>query len=1331
MSSLGKIELIQNSEGHERVYFLPGGPLDKSESSYLDLVGADPVELKSNEAFQLSFDKAESGEYHRILFPQNIVIHDPEFELLHEAQQRGFAVSVWMTPHFFLRLKLKRLQELKELGVSLEVLVVAGEENSLDSVFQRMGEDKLTITFLMTKDLKADEAFQKLSKSKHQLYFYFPTPKEKDPRVLSVQQIKDRLDQLKTKFPQLRLERRSGLDVYDSRISEDRELEPMIPPEIVTAVADSDVALSVIIPSYNNCLYLSVVVKHLTRQDLDPRRYEIILVDDGSDDGTFEHFKDFAQTHEGQFNFKLIYFPRKQARQMGDDQFRASVARNLGVKYADGEIYSFLDSDILVPPNYLSHLIELHKGYEVVQGRRLELLKQKSHSQTEYLEVCPDKDTYAVDHGFWIDFLSDSRPWNDIESGWRYVCTHSLSVRAETFKNVGWFRKTFAFYGYEDSELGYRLWQHGARFKRNDHVVYHLYHADARSEFNNSHLRKLMLLANTAPIFYVNTLDNDVYDKLKYLFDDFFRLKSLLYPVVQPVKKMLSQGFYIFLATLWMLSFFVKRILAAGLRFVLSPWNLLTKHRLRTQFHEQLPKGLRGRILNCRNWNQFNKPLSLLRFYYLERDDELQGDFLQSVMRATNGHYDGIVFPESLLDLEDAHEILEFAKSKISHVVVEVNQSRLSDPSARLKIEALATDFAVHLIVDKYDDVIIPEIHRLLSFDHALLVLNLTRWIGAAGFLEALGSEYWSQVTLRSRPQTVEIEKSMHADQIFDQLYFLKRYCPEFIIQPEPGKPLHAFDKERPCMEMVSSYEVGTSEAPRIRLSVIVHHAESHIGLETVLNHLKSQDLSQDHLEIIWVSDGVEEERAAKELAYFMNHCESINFKMIHIPKSEDQPLETVESRREFSYFVGAEEARGEVLSFVTSETVWRKNTASDLLEKHRGYDVVQSQFFQAPREAAHAQAETWSPNQLKEIALSQFLDPSDYDVGQSELTEAWTVVGTQGVSVKRESYFWVGGLRPSYFGTGFAFLELAQRFYQAGASIYLNSRLFSQYFIGKSHDDVRRYALSSGARMLYSETLSPAVHAKTLTVGSFFRTPKSTSNFVSDLGQELRGWVDGFISILLFFTQDLAISWKLARSKSTDFRINGLERLYYRWIHPIYFKAKYLPDHANSLFSKVYIFWVKYMPGTTRMYFARLFYPIVYFFIHLPGKFYPLVNLIQFKILHPMRGLARFAYTKSRTGLVKVGLTLVWMKSYSVIGTKHVLVYLSVRSKHMFRITNFLIQRELKYSVLRVQRLVRAVFWKLFALLHPFRKAYYFCRFQWEKRFKKPIPPKVAGRSS
>ena len=117
--------------------------------------------------------------------------------------------------------------------------------------------------------------------------------------------------------------------------------------------------LSVIIPVYNVAPYVRKCVESVLAQDLDPKEYEVILVDDGSTDGSGEICDSLAEGRIG----------GEAERQIGNIKVLhqknqgVAAARNAGAKMAKGEYLAFLDSDDWWAPTYLSRMLWLVTNY--------------------------------------------------------------------------------------------------------------------------------------------------------------------------------------------------------------------------------------------------------------------------------------------------------------------------------------------------------------------------------------------------------------------------------------------------------------------------------------------------------------------------------------------------------------------------------------------------------------------------------------------------------------------------------------------------------------------------------------------------------------------------------------------------------------------------------------------------------------------------------------------------------------------------------------------------------------------------------------------------------
>ena len=104
------------------------------------------------------------------------------------------------------------------------------------------------------------------------------------------------------------------------------------------------IRLSIIVPVFRVEQYLDTCVMSLLHQDLSAEEYEIILVDDGSDDACPQKCDDYAAQHK---QIHVIHQPNKGL----------SGARNTGIKAARGKYICFVDSDDYIEPDCFGSLI--------------------------------------------------------------------------------------------------------------------------------------------------------------------------------------------------------------------------------------------------------------------------------------------------------------------------------------------------------------------------------------------------------------------------------------------------------------------------------------------------------------------------------------------------------------------------------------------------------------------------------------------------------------------------------------------------------------------------------------------------------------------------------------------------------------------------------------------------------------------------------------------------------------------------------------------------------------------------------------------------------------
>lgn len=126
-------------------------------------------------------------------------------------------------------------------------------------------------------------------------------------------------------------------------------------PVVKSAAVTSSPKVSVILPAYNSEKFLADAVQSVLNQSF--QEWELIVIDDGSEDTTAEVAQSFRDTR--------IRF--LQQRNSG-----VSSARNSGLDAAKGEYVTFLDADDVLPEFALENLVRqsiLTPDADIISGR--------------------------------------------------------------------------------------------------------------------------------------------------------------------------------------------------------------------------------------------------------------------------------------------------------------------------------------------------------------------------------------------------------------------------------------------------------------------------------------------------------------------------------------------------------------------------------------------------------------------------------------------------------------------------------------------------------------------------------------------------------------------------------------------------------------------------------------------------------------------------------------------------------------------------------------------------------------------------------------------------
>ncbi len=302
--------------------------------------------------------------------------------------------------------------------------------------------------------------------------------------------------------------------------------------------------VSVIVPAYNAEKTIGQCLKALTGQSYPTNLYEVIVVDDGSTDGTCNIVKDYA------------------VRYVRYENSGPATARNKGVQETRGKIVLFTDSDCVPDANWVDEMIKPFGDPKVMAVKGAYRTKQQS----------------IIARFSQIEFEERFELLKKVESI-DMVDTYSAGYRKEIFLQMGGFDTSFPVANNEDTELSYRMSNLGFKMVFNPNaIVYHLNHPSsirryARLKFWRGYWRVIVYKR------FPNKMVKDTYTPQTLKFQIIFFFLSILGLVGSIISLM---GFYLLFLGLIsfciisfpFIKFAIKRERAIGL---LSPFFLFLR----------------------------------------------------------------------------------------------------------------------------------------------------------------------------------------------------------------------------------------------------------------------------------------------------------------------------------------------------------------------------------------------------------------------------------------------------------------------------------------------------------------------------------------------------------------------------------------------------------------------------------------------------------------------------------------------------------------------------------------------------------------------------------
>ncbi|WNB90299.1 glycosyltransferase family 2 protein [Bacillus sp. NEB1478] len=259
------------------------------------------------------------------------------------------------------------------------------------------------------------------------------------------------------------------------------------------------IKLSIIIPSYNRYPLNLCSLYSLENQTVSAKDIEILFIDDCSTDKT-----SYLRHYESRYKFTYIRNLKNKGR---------AASRNIGIAKAKGELLLFLDAEMMVEPDFLQNHIDHHhhKNRLVVCGtfyhmgvftmyypdfstNQVNHIYRLAHNHSIPLPTFKRKEAFPIIKKEDIDSLNFKKlsfhnPYfseianafgDDLEGyglPWTVFLSGNVSLKKDFLLKTGGFDENFKGWGFEDWELGYRLFKNGARIISRENIkAYHQEH---------------------------------------------------------------------------------------------------------------------------------------------------------------------------------------------------------------------------------------------------------------------------------------------------------------------------------------------------------------------------------------------------------------------------------------------------------------------------------------------------------------------------------------------------------------------------------------------------------------------------------------------------------------------------------------------------------------------------------------------------------------------------------------------------------------------------------------------------------------------------------------
>jgi len=216
------------------------------------------------------------------------------------------------------------------------------------------------------------------------------------------------------------------------------------------------VNVTVVIPTYNRRGKLEACIESFTRQSATASIAEVIVIDDGSSDGTREYLEATLRA-DRPFPLRVRSAPHAGP----------AAARNVGIEAASGDLVLFTGDDCIASPELVERHLRAHRSVATRDRQQLSVLGFTTWLPE--LRITPFmhyQENGGSQFAYWRIVDPDDAGWGS------YYTTNISTPRALLLRHR--FDERFPEARFEDMDLGYRLERMGHRIHYcQDAVVWH------------------------------------------------------------------------------------------------------------------------------------------------------------------------------------------------------------------------------------------------------------------------------------------------------------------------------------------------------------------------------------------------------------------------------------------------------------------------------------------------------------------------------------------------------------------------------------------------------------------------------------------------------------------------------------------------------------------------------------------------------------------------------------------------------------------------------------------------------------------------------------------